>query len=209
MDIDKLPSNSNRTKSSLEDPTVGALPKPRPSQPKKVATGRIGRKAGLGGLVRSFFEEDLRSVGEYVLTDVVVPKAKTLLVDAVNSGVNMLVNGRGSASQSAVPASRVSYHEIGKQKAAREEPMRTSRMLGYNDVFVPRREDAENVIAQLEDFLDEYGSVSVGQFYEATGMTTDQTCYEYGWHDLRDAGYVRVKDGWQFRMPPVRPLGRD
>ncbi len=72
------------------------------------------------------------------------------------------------------------------------------------------RKGAANVLHRLADILDQYGTVTVGDFYDEAGL--NDPCYSsnrYGWKDIGDAYVAQVRDGhsikWFISMPdPIK-----
>lgn len=74
------------------------------------------------------------------------------------------------------------------------------------------RKEAANVLHRLADILDQYGTVTVGDFYDEAGL--NEPCYSnnrYGWEDIGDAYVAQVRDdhliGWFIHMPEPIKLG--
>lgn len=77
---------------------------------------------------------------------------------------------------------------------------------GVNQVSFGSRKEAANVLHRLADILDQYGSVTVGDFYNEAGF--DDLYYSnirYGWKDIGDAYVVKVRSGWSISLPdPIK-----
>lgn len=81
---------------------------------------------------------------------------------------------------------------------------------GVNQVRFDSRKEAANVLHSLADILDQYGSVTVGDFYDEAGF--NDLCYSnirYGWKNIGDAYVFRVRDGhsvkWSISLPdPIK-----
>lgn len=77
---------------------------------------------------------------------------------------------------------------------------------GVNQVSFGSRKEAANVLNRLADILDQYGSVTVGDFYNEAGF--DDLYYSnirYGWKDIGDAYVVKVRSGWSISLPdPIK-----
>ena len=77
---------------------------------------------------------------------------------------------------------------------------------GVNQVHFASRKEAANVLNRLADILDQYGSVTVGDFYDEAGL--NDLCYSdtrYGWTDIDDAYVVKVRSGWSISLPdPIK-----
>ena len=77
---------------------------------------------------------------------------------------------------------------------------------GVNQVHFASRKEAANVLHRLADILDQYGSVTIGDFYDEAGF--NDLCYSnirYGWKDIGDAYVVKVRSGWSISLPdPIK-----
>lgn len=77
---------------------------------------------------------------------------------------------------------------------------------GVNQVSFGSRKEAANVLHRLADILDQYGSVTVGDFYnEARFDDLYYSNIRYGWKDIGDAYVVKVRSGWSISLPdPIK-----
>lgn len=71
----------------------------------------------------------------------------------------------------------------------------------YDNIVFKKREDAEKVLDQLFNLIDDYGQVTVSDLYYLVGMTPNFTDYKYGWTDLRKASIGRVRNGYSINLP--------
>ena len=79
-------------------------------------------------------------------------------------------------------------------------------MYEYDDIILDNRGEAEDVLARMDELIDTYGSVSVGDFYELVGISGNFTDYKYGWSDIHNASVMRVSDGYMIKLPRAVPL---
>lgn len=77
---------------------------------------------------------------------------------------------------------------------------------GVNQVLFDSRKEAANVLNCLADILDQYGSVTVADFYDETGLKVPcDSDTRYGWNDIDDAYVVKVRSGWHISLPdPIK-----
>lgn len=77
---------------------------------------------------------------------------------------------------------------------------------GVNQVSFGSRKEAANVLDSLTDILDQYGTVTVADFYDETGLK--DPCVSdarYGWKGIDDAYVVKVRSGWSISLPdPIK-----
>lgn len=193
-------SNSHKSKENVkkEDKKI-----------EKVATGKVKtkKKSGVNKLSDVFVTEDISSVKDYILYDVLLPAAKKTLSEIVSNGIDMLLYGE-TKSKSKSRGSKVSYS---KYYDDREDDYRRSsrrRAVGYDyeDVILESRREAEEVLNRMEDLIDSYGVVSVADLYDLVGISGKYTDNKYGWTNLRDADIERTRDGYLLVFPRVKPL---
>lgn len=176
---------------------------------EKVATGKVKtkKKSGANKLSEVFVTEDISSVKDYILYDVLLPAAKKTISEIVSNGIDMLLYGE-TKSKSKSRGSKVSYS---KYYDDREDDYRRSsrrRAVGYDyeDVILESRREAEEVLNRMEDLIDSYGVVSVADLYDLVGISGKYTDNKYGWTNLRDADIERTRDGYLLVFPRVKPL---
>jgi hypothetical protein len=77
-----------------------------------------------------------------------------------------------------------------------------------NQVSFDSRKEAANVLHRLADILDQYGTVTVADFYDEAGLNDHDPYYSnshYGWKDIGDAYVVKVRSGWSISLPdPIK-----
>ena len=62
------------------------------------------------------------------------------------------------------------------------------------------------VLNSLADILDQYGTVTVADFYDEAGVARPSySGMDYGWKDIGDAYVVKVRSGWSISLPdPIK-----
>ena len=165
---------------------------------EKVTTGKVTtRKRGLGKrFVDIFLTEDVGDVKTYLIYDVMIPAIKENVADLINSAIGMLffgeatrrprAPGRGGAN-----GSKINYgaYHASSQRPERLPNFTRSRIAhNFEDVIFETRGEAELVLdSMLEVLGSEAHQVTVADFYDLAGMTTNFTDNKYGWTDLRTA----------------------
>ena len=210
--IERPPGNSNKEK------------KERSEAPKKevrqVTTGRV-KKKGLGSKFKdSFGGEDARSVGTYILFDVALPAMQNLIVDMVQQGVERKILGDSAPNRTRRTAERSRRTNYGasyrssRDPRIREEPVR--REYGarerathdFDQVIIDSRGEAEEILDQLGDLLENYQTVTVSDLYRMVGIRGSFVDDNWGWTDLRGAQARRVRDGYVLELPSPEHLDR-
>jgi hypothetical protein len=205
------PSNSNKAKAEAKAAESVKL--------EKVVTGDIERrKKPLGAKIReSFMGDDAKTVGAYLIADVLVPAAKNLITDMVTQGIERMLFGAGQPRSSASRSNYTPYNRVGTTtyrsggatsvpvRNERRDLSRTSRANhDFSDIVIPVRAEAEMVLEQMQGKLDQYGSVMVADFYDLVGVTPQFTDNKWGWDNLRDAEIRLVRGGgYVILFPPT------
>lgn len=211
----EFPSNSNKDKNKKIEVAE--------SKVKKVVTGKvITRKKGLGKKFAELFMgegSDMNSVISYVIKDVLIPDATSMLYNMLTGGLEMKFfgtsggksrrnsggNGRKTYSTSYSDFSKTSSRDRDRRDRDRDyEDDRRSVASSYDDVVMITKGDAEEVLSNLADLVEDYGVASVADFYGFIGIPGKFTDNKYGWDDLRGVKVVRVRDGYILNLPKTR-----
>lgn len=176
---------------------------------EKAITGvaKKKQKGGVRKLTDVFLTEDISSVKNYILMDVVIPAVKKGISDIVTNGIDMLLYGENGSSKKQSTASKVSYrsyYESGKERNSQIQ--RTRPGYNYDDIVLDNRGEAEDVLTRMDELISTYGMVSVADLYDLVGITCNYTDNKYGWTDVRSASIVRIREGYLIKMPKAMPL---
>ena len=188
------------------------------AQPKKVKRGLLSRLAtGVLG------PEGVQGIGAYVGDEIIKPAIKNIIVDAVTSGINMVMYGEKGG-----PRTGGGYRPGGYQPPSQYRPSTnyTSRYTsqqpqpqqvehrprntryGVQEFLLSDRHDATNVLASLIEYADNYNAVSIADYYEMIGVNTEFTDNNYGWtiDTIHQASVVPVRGGFIIKFPPVEVI---
>jgi len=171
-------------------------------------------------LLETFIEDDTKSVGDYVVHDVLIPAAKSMICDIVGWGgfAEMLLFGgkKGSRTtrdrgRSSINYNNVSYRQVGRDsdrdKDRQRELSRTARSRhDFDEVVLESRGEAEQVLSQLVDLTVDFDMASVADLYSLVGIKGEFTDEHYGWTDLRGSTVSRVRGGYLINLPKTQPL---
>lgn len=208
--MEEFQSNSNKARDGALEPV-----KNRKFEPVVTGHAELQKKKGLGKLKGSIISEDFSSVGSFLLTDVLIPSFKKALADIVVNGIDMLLYGKTGISKRGTATSKISYGGSSVSYSnyytrQNDEPIRagsSSLGLDYDNVVFSTRGDAEAVKVSMEELLDQYGMVSVSDFYELAEIpTSNYTLNNYGWTSLKNTQVIACRDGFILRLPKVVSL---
>lgn len=178
---------------------------------EKIISGiaKVKKKGKTSKFAEMFIAEDASSVKSYIVSDVLIPAAKKLVSDIVKDGIEMILYGGTSRGKrtSGYRADYVSYNRYSDRKyddRPRGESVRSG--YSYDDVYLESRGEAEEVLDQMSNIIEEYGMVSVMDLYDLVGITGQYTDNKYGWTNIRNAEPVRTRDGYMLKLPRAIPL---
>ena len=177
-------------------------------EPVVKSGAKLRKKNELQKVAGSIISEDAKSVKSYILMDVLVPAIKDAIEDIVTNGIRMLLRGDTSARSSGPSAgiSHISYNKA-YDRRDRSSLDRPRGVMDFDDLILPTRYEAEEVLRSLDDLIETYRIVSVADMYEAAGIRDfEYTARNYGWKDIRRAEVVHVRNGYWIKMPNVSPI---
>lgn len=181
---------------------------------KPVVTGNVKQVKKPAGkrLAESLGFEDGRTVGDYLIWDVIVPAMKDTVSEVFKKGIDAFLYGGTKNPPRSIDrrgrTSRISYNSYYDE---RSEP--TRHRYSYNpravndfrDFAFEDRRDAELVLSEMCEIIDTYGFCKVSDFYSLVGETERNfTDHGYGWDHLGSAAVERSRDGWVLDLP--RPI---
>lgn len=186
-----------------------------PGTVKPVVQGKVKTRKKPAGkrFMESIGVEDGRTVGDYLLWDVIIPALKDTVSEVFKKGIDAFLYGsaRPSSRNRSVErrgsTSRVSYNSY------YDERTRPSGRYSYNaraaddfrEFIFDDRRDAEAVLSEMCEIVDVYGFCKVSDFYSLVGETERNfTDHRFGWDQLGSASIERTRDGWIVDLP--RPI---
>lgn len=195
--------NSNRFRE--EQRSVGQAPEKK-VQSVVSGTTKLKKKSEVRKFTDVFISDDISSIKSFIVTDVVIPAIKRIISDTVDA---ILYPGGGPRKDRS-PATRVSYSGYYRNDRDRRDPRqdRVRTGLDYDDIEFDNRGDAEAVLSAMEDIIDQYKFVSVGDLYDLAQISThNYAVNNYGWADIHTAQVVRTRNGtWTLKLPRALPL---
>lgn len=200
----------------------GATEEPKEDRVKheKVISGEVvKRKKSLGKkIAETFTGDDVHSVGNYLLFDVVLPAAKNMISDAASQGVERLMfgdNARRSTTRrgggESLRTNHTSYNRLYQPNREDRDSGPTISRRGranhdFDEVILATRGEAEIVIDKLSMIAEQYDVATVADLYDIIGASGSFVDSKWGWTDLREAGVTRIRDGFLLNLPPTKSL---
>lgn len=215
--MEDYPSNSQR-----KPPNEGA-PKPQEKRVERVTEGEVQRrKKPLGRrFAETFMGGDARSVGGYVMFDVLIPALRDTVVDTFTTGIERMFYGDRTPSstrrgyRSSGPGGYVAYNRYAPTRPyrpgePRDEPRNISRRArashDFDEIILSSRVEANEVLERLFDLIDRYEAATVEDLYEMVGINSDYTDKKWGWTEIRGANVSRTRSGYLLNLPKPVPL---
>ena len=186
-----------------------------------VVSGKVTRKKKSLGrrFVEIFFAdgESIQDIRTYLVEEVLVPAIKENIADAINGAVGMLFFGeaRRRSGKSSRNGSRVNYggyfnSDDGgtrRERISRASRDRSSRA-SLDEFLFESRADAEQVRDEMLEMLDQYDQVTVADYLDLIGVSSEFTDHKYGWTDLGRMPIARGRGGYRLELPREIALGR-
>lgn len=200
--MDNYKPNSNKYKKELTDG------KTEEKKVTKVVKGKVKskKKNEVQKLADVFISEDVANVKSYILMDVLIPAVKKAVSDIVTNGIDMILYGGTGKSSN---GSKYTYRNYNSFSSGSNHVNRTRAVgAGYNfdNVILETRSEAESVLMGMDELIETYGVVSVGDLYDLVGISGTYTDNKYGWTDIHNASVVRVRDGYMIKLPRALPI---
>ena len=201
MFMENYVSNSNKK-------TEETTPKVQETRTiQKAANGRIKKKSSLAKAAGSFLQDDIDSVKDYIINDVLKPAIKRTISEMVRNGIDMLLYGevKHDGKRSSSISYRDYYDRDRDHRDRRDEP-RSKSVFEYDDIIYDTRSEAETVLELMTELIEKYRVASVSDLYEFSKLTGPYTGNRYGWTDISDARIIHSRDGYMIRFPKAKAL---
>jgi hypothetical protein len=194
---------------------------PPPPDEKKVdritTEDAIRKKKSLGKQFKeTFIGGDAKTAAHYALFGVLIPAAKDAVSDAGTQAIEKFIFGESRTKKRGGPPvgatgyvnyNRYSMNQRPSESDQRRAMSRRARSQhDFDEIILPSRTEAENVIDGMFDIVSQYGSASVADFYGLLGLKSAHTDHKWGWTDLRGSNATRVRNGFFLDLPEPEPL---
>ena len=205
--MDNYKPNSNRynelkAQQSIEEANSKKL--------ESVVSGNVSmrKKTTLKKVADIFFQKDINDVKSYLIMDVLIPEIRDALYNLVMNGLDMMLYDGKRTRKASSNTMRVNYsakynNQTSIPESSNSSP-RTKSGLNFDDVVFDDRMDAEEVLNQMLNIIEQYDSVSVADFCELAGIPGEYTDRKYGWTSLGAAEVKRLSGGgYVLKLPRV------
>lgn len=209
--MESLPNNSHKAKEreKKEEPEVAAR-----ETLEAIVVGKVvqRKQPKWKTWARSIVAEDAQSIGDYIVTDVVIPAIKRTIMEMVSEGTSRALFGssaqriRNAGGRGEGRGGLRNYNGISRgEEQPRRMLSRDARARhDFDEVILDNREEAITVVEELIVRIRQYGAASVADLYDLLGVTGSYADRNWGWTDLRDADVRQSRGGWLLDLP--RPV---
>ena len=171
-------------------------------------------------ILKSFVEIDLKNFTEWLWVDYIVPGAKNFVLDAISKvfwGDSTRTSSgysrrRSDYKEDYTRHSKYSYSSSSGTTDRRtvEKPRKTEDIPDYRDIPSMSAGKANDIISQINDWLEDYPNRTVTQFYYMCGYDSlDPIDNKWGWtkETMRGLGTRRAPRGEVYLVvPEAQPL---
>lgn len=187
---------------------------------EKVVSGEvIKRNKSLGRKFKDvFFDGQFKAAAKYIITGVLLPSFKNMVVDATTKGVERMVYGENALRRT--PTSildygrpKISYNTIsdrvgrpGRSVMLPDQPPLMNSRRDVGEIILPNREDAELVLERLNDIIEKYDVASVSDLCELIGLPSTYVDNKWGWDSLGYSGIRQIREGYLLDLPTLKPI---
>lgn len=204
-------NNSNKARREADKQELAVNPGPKDI--KANVKAKVKKESFRSKLKRAFFGDNVENVGDYMFFDVGVPAFKATISDMIGNGIEVLLFGeaRGRRRDRGTDYARVSRDRDSRRDRYDSDRDRSdNRSTTYRDIYFENKSDAQKFIADVYDYVKDYGRISVSVYMSIGGLTsTSWDDNHKGWYkeDLANLGLIRTRYGWEIDAP--RPQRMD
>lgn len=186
-----------------------------------------GRERKPGLLSRAgtlFFGEDgFRGIADHLVHEVFIPSIQNTIADVATNAIQRAIFGENNDYR------RRNDYWYGSRRYVDSRLASSSRGRGYNDyskqydrhrsrksenlsnsvrmIEFDTANDANDVLAVMIDNVEQYGLVTVADFYELSDVASKFTDHQFGWTNLDDVRILPIRGGgFYISFPPVETV---
>jgi len=227
----KVTNYQGNSKVAQENAAAEAEAKTERVPAKKIeGVSVVKAKKPLGSRIKdSFGGQDAKSVGNFVVMEVLLPGARDILFDIVKESAHRFLYGDGARRNTnsgtsiggggsrirTTNYSTMSASPLVGSRAVNNAPSTLNQqqkaLFDFSNLIFPEQDMALEVIERLGDAIDQFGIVTVADFYDFIGQTgngfTDQ---KHGWNSqaFMGAEVRRARGGgYYLNLPAPREIG--
>lgn len=143
--------------------------------------------------------DDLGSIAEYLIDDVLVPSLQKTLSEAGRNALDKLIY-KDSKPATTGKVEPIGYSTIFTNK--RSISSTSTAKPRFGQLVLDDLEDCKTLLRNMQAIIDRNGIVTVLQLYDMAGSNTDvYTAQKYGWSNIDSAKMIKTEEGWRLDMP--------
>lgn len=211
--------NSHKARAAAE--AASAPPPAREKLESVVKKGTVIQKKPniFKRTARSMVADDVQNVGDFVVTDILVPALRNLLYDVIVGGAGRTIFGNAAARRPGVNPGlfgtaqnlKTAYHAASSPAAAPVQPgmsKQAQARFDFSEISLTDHSEALYIIELLKSRVASYGTATVADLYDLLGHTGAFTDQNWGWNDLSMAKVQQNRAGFVLDLPHPLPLKR-
>lgn len=210
LDPTEYPSNSYSQKKEL------AVAEKKKKKKKPVVTSQVEiEKPSLGRKIKdAFIVEDIHVVIEEIVEEHILPSLRDGISDAITGFVDGLLYGsvggrrRKKGSSRGEPSYAAYYKSDGRSKRRRPsyDLDDDDEVTDYRDYVLKTRAEAQEVLDDLLDYIDEDDEASIADYLDLIGQPSDPQDNHWGWTNLSRATVKKARRGYTISFPKAEYL---
>lgn len=154
---------------------------------------------------RNIIADDATSIGDYIMTDIIIPAIRNLIGDAVKGSTDRILYGHSRGRDRGGLAERGTLRTRYDKMSEIEPRGRLSQSArarhDFDAIILGERQDAIDVVDALIGRVARYGAATVSDLYDYVGETGSYVDRNYGWTNLNGADVRQVRGGWLLDLP--------
>lgn len=190
---------------------------PQKKEIVKVTSGTVKAKKKSTGekIIETFLPGDIKDVRDSLVKEVLIPALKRTIYDFFTEGLNgLLYPGQARRTNRGVGGVRVDYGASWRNSSIEEDrpkaQNRWERDFDFEQISFSTRADAEAVLAAMAGMIETYKWVSVAEFYDLAGVTSENyQLNKYGWKSIRNADILKDFRTGEYYIHFPRPMPID
>lgn len=171
---------------------------------KAVVSGRVKKKRNVVERVADkFISDNVGNIRGYLLDDVIVPGITNTIRNIITSFANMIFKAPPTPTKLG-GLSKISYRDsygMNAMTRAANTPMTILEQSTFDDIILDSREDADILLATLQDIIARQRYVTVFDMYSQARIKCPYTYQSYGWTDISTARVLATREGFLLKMP--------
>ena len=176
--------------------------KPEKPVPEKIIKGEVSvKKTSLTKRIGNIIlqGETWETLGDKLLTEVIIPQILSGIADIIQSATDMIFLGKVRSKGS---KSKYNFNSLYNGAIASTKAEKITDAYDSN-IVMETKEDADELLEQMLNWIETYGTISVADMKNMVGTTCNHTDYRFGWTNLRSARVIHTRDGWELKLPAV------